>query len=168
MYIHYYHYRNDKVKSTIEILQEDCNFQGGGCSSEKYHLLQLLDEKMRQLQELGRTLNQQRKTINEKDKIVKSIKLEMQQQYIKNCVEDGMEKTLNSKKECVNSSESVDMIEIVGKGNKDNHLGEEYSRKKTFADKVKEKAEVVDARTLVGQDNKDGSLNAVTENETLV
>lgn len=49
-------------------------------NSDSDCFLQLLDEKVRQLQDMEVTLKQQREKIDEKGKTVKSIKLEIQQQ----------------------------------------------------------------------------------------
>lgn len=111
------------------MLQEDGNFKAI-CRSGKDHL-QILDEKIRQLQDIEETLMQQRKTINEKDTIIKSIKLEMQQLCIK---EKG---TLKSKKHnskiantSIKKAEAVESKESVKQCNKDESLNDKLE--KTF------------------------------------
>ena len=144
--------RNEEMKSTIERLQEDDNFKAT-YRSEKNHL-QLLDEKIKQLQDIEETLMQQRKTINEKDTIIKSIKMEMQQLCIKK------EHTLSSMK---NKSKIVDLTVHVEQSKKDDvDSDEEYGKGKTYTEKTNtgiKKAEAIESKESVEQCNKDESLN---------
>jgi len=68
--------RNEEMKSAFEELRDHNVLP----NSDSDCFLQLLDEKVRQLQDMEVTLKQQREKIDEKGKTVKSIKLEIQQQ----------------------------------------------------------------------------------------